>query len=120
MNCKVLSNTLSMSEKIELKTYRSLMTKRALIGAGIALLLMALFLAGVDEYQPHWARLWFIRPLIIIQLAGAIGGAFHHIMDAEMPRKGWGRLLAIVISLIVYVLVLWFAGVLGLDGTLWD
>ncbi len=110
-----------MSEKTEVNLFnRSLMIKRALIGAGMALLLMALFLMNVDETQPHWPELWFIRPLIVIQLAGAIGGAFYHIMDTEMPRKTWSRFLAIVLSLIVYILGLWFGSVLGLDGTLWD
>lgn len=104
----------------EQKAFNQAMTKRALIGAGIALLLMALFLVGVDETEPHWPKLWFIRPLIIVQLAGGLGGAFYHIMDTEMPRKGWTRLLAIVISLIVYIILLWFGSVLGLDGTLWD
>ena len=110
-----------MPERTEVKEFnRTLMTKRALIGAGIALLLMALFLVGVDELEPHWPKLWFIRPLIVVQLAGAIGGAFYHIMDTEMPRKAWGRILAIVISLIVYILAFWLGSVFGLDGTLWD
>jgi len=110
-----------MSEKIELKVFNpALLTKRALIGAGIALLLMALFLLNVDEPNPAWPKLWFIRPLIIVQLAGAAGGAFYHIMDSNTSRKGWGRLLAIVISLIVYIIALWLGSVLGLDGTLWD
>ena len=48
--------------------------KRMLVGAGIGLLLISLFLLSAGEPNPEWGKLWMIRPLIIVPLAVAMGG----------------------------------------------
>lgn len=96
------------------------LSKRMLQGAGIALILIIIFLIGVDETDPSWPRLWMIRPLVIVPLAGAMGGVLYYFMDHLRNQGGWRKVLAITLSLIGYIIALWLGTVLGLDGTLWN
>ena len=95
-------------------------TKPVLIGAGIALTLIALFLAGVDNADPAWGKYWMVKPLIIVPLAGAMGGAFFYFMNQLSHHRGLNKTVAILLGLIIYVVGLWLGSILGLDGTLWD
>lgn len=95
-------------------------TKRMLQGAGIAFVLIALFLISAGAGNPDWPRFWMIRPLLIVPLAGALGGVFYFNMDHLRDRGGWRKVLANILSLLVYLVVLWLGTVLGLDGTWWD
>ena len=95
-----------------------------LIGAGIALALMSIFLLtfflSEGTPNPAWPELWWIRPLAVITNAGAAGGIFYYIMDRMMGSKGgWRKAVAIVLSVIVYIIGLWMGTVLGLVGTMW-
>lgn len=94
--------------------------KTMLIGAGIALIPIIFLLASVDQPHPSWPQYWMVRPLIIVPLAGAAGGAFFHLMSPMRYQGGWKKIVAIFISLLVFVFCLWIGTVLGLDGTLWD
>lgn len=94
--------------------------KPMLLGAGIALLLIIAFLSGVDHPDPAWPKYWMARPLIIVPLAGAAGGAFFALLRPLRKRGGWVMAFAYVLSLAIFVVALWMGTVLGLDGTLWD
>lgn len=94
--------------------------KRMLQGAGIALILISVFLLSAGEPDPSWPNLWMMKPLIIVPLAGAVGGVFYYNMDDLRYQGGWRTALAIILSLIVYIIVLWLGTVLGLNGTWWD
>jgi len=89
-------------------------------GAAIALVLIALFLSGVDHPNPNWPKLWMVKPLIIVPVAGALGGVFYYYMDHLRYQGGWKKTLAILFSVIGYVVILWLGTVLGLNGTLWN
>jgi hypothetical protein len=93
--------------------------KRALIGAIIGFVLMSLFLLSVKHPNPEWPKLWMIRPLIVIQFAGAAGGVFYYMMDPIRKQGGWKMILANFASLVVFIVGLWMGMVLGLVGTLW-
>ena len=93
--------------------------KPIVVGAGIALLVISFFVFGVDEPHPEWGKFWMIRPLLITPLAGAMGGAFYAFMSYQCAR-GFNRTVAILLSLVVYLIGLWLGIVLGLDGTMWD
>lgn len=110
---------MTKNKDITTSTYTVLLVKRMLLGAVIAFVLMAFFLKGAQA-QPEWGKFWMIRPLVVISLAGATGGAFYHFMDGVSYRGGWRRVLAIIASIIVYIIGLWLGTVLGLDGTLWN
>lgn len=94
--------------------------KRMLQGAGIAFILIVIFLFGAGEPNPVWPKLWMIKPLLIVPLAGALGGAFYYLMDHLRYQGGWRKALAYIASLVGYIIVLWLGTVLGLDGTWWD
>lgn len=96
------------------------LTKRMLQGAGIALVLISIFLLGADDADPAWPKLWMLRPLVVVPVAGAMGGLFYYLMDHLRYQGGWKKVLAIIISLIGYIFALWIGTVLGLDGTYWD
>lgn len=91
-----------------------------LLGAGFALLAISFFVFGVDNTPPEWGRFWMIRPLIITPLAGATGGAVYYFLDRLRAKGAINANLAIIISLVIYLVGLWMGIVLGLDGTMWD
>lgn len=97
----------------------ALLGKRMLLGAGIAFILILVFLLPIRDPKPEWGRLWMMRPLIIVPLAGAAGGAFYYFMEYLSYMGGWRKVLATVVSLLVYIIGLWLGTVLGLAGTLW-
>ena len=75
--------------------------KRMLLGAGIGLVLISVFLIGVKNPNPTWGKLWMIKPLIMVPLAGAGGGAFYYLINHFFCYQGgWRKALAIVLSLI--------------------
>lgn len=90
-----------------------------LIGAAVGLIIISFFVFGVNEPDAEWGKLWMLRPLIITPLAGATGGAFYYWMD-HLTSKGLNKILAVILSLIVFIVGLWLGTVLGLAGTLWD
>lgn len=96
------------------------LVKPLLIGAGIALILILLFLSGVKEPNPDWGKFWMIKPLIIVPLTGVLGGAFYYLMNYLSRQGKLNSTVAIILSLIAYVIILWMGTVVGLDGTLWD
>ncbi len=94
--------------------------KRMLQGAGIGLTLIAAFLLSAGEPNPDWAKLWMIKPLIIVPLAGSMGGVFYYFMDYLRVHGGWKKAFANTLSLIGFIFVLWIGTVLGLNGTFWN
>ena len=112
-----------MTEKSDLRTqaiHPASLTKRMLQGAGIALLLIIFFLSAAGEPNPEWGKLWMLRPLIIVPLSGAMGGVFYYFMDHMRYQGIWRKILANVLSLVVFIIALWMGTILGLDGTMWD
>ncbi len=100
---------------------KSPLAKRMLIGAGIALTLIIIFLSGAGEPNPEWPKFWMLRPLIVVPFAGAMGGLCYHLIDYFLGKKGgWKKVVAIILSVIVYIFGLWMGTVLGLVGTMWN
>jgi integral membrane sensor domain MASE1 len=98
----------------------SALVKPALIGAVIALALISLFLVGIKHPNPAWPKWWMLRPLVIVPLAGATGGACYEVLRQIRVQNGWNKALTLVLSALIYVVGLWMGIVLGLDGTLWN
>lgn len=94
--------------------------KRMLVGAGLGLILISVFLLNAEHVDPEWGKFYWIRPIIIVPVAGAMGGFFYHLITPLRYRGGWQKIVAITLSLIVYIIELWLGFVLGLDGTYWN
>jgi len=106
-----------MNARISLNEKQSaLLVIHMLIGAGLALLLIFIFLWGVKP-DPGWPSFWKIKPLLIVPLAGAMGGGWFYFMKHRMITN---KALAIFIGILGYVIILWMGTVLGLEGTMWD
>ena len=99
---------------------RTLLVKRALIGAAIGVVLVLFFVLRVDEPQASWPHLWWIRPLVITPIAGACGGIVTYFIHPSLFKEPWQKILAIIATVIVYVVALWMGFVLGMDGTMWN
>ncbi|HEX8516347.1 MAG TPA: potassium transporter KefB [Bacteroidia bacterium] len=99
---------------------QSVLTKRILLGAGIALTLIIAFLLAAGEPDPAWGKSWMLKPLLIVPFAGACGGIFFHITDTIRQRGGWRKIAVNILSAIVYIVGLWMGFVLGLNGTMWN
>lgn len=95
------------------------LAKRMIIGAGIGLSVILIFVIPGDE-NPAWGKLWMIRPLIVVPFAGAIGGLCNHYILKFHFLLGVNKIVAMIVSAIVFVVGLWMGIVLGLAGTMWD
>ena len=96
--------------------------KRMLLGAGIALILIAMFIyTGEQKSHPDWGNLWMVRPFIIVPMAGALGGLFFYFIN-NLPffKIGWKKAIAVILGLMGYIFTLWVGTILGLSGTWWD
>jgi hypothetical protein len=95
-------------------------TRYALIGASIGLVLISIFLLGVKHADPSWPRFWQLRPLIIVPLGGAGGAVFLYLINSINYNSVVMKFAARLVGLIGFVIALWMGTVLGLDGTLWN
>ncbi len=96
------------------------LAKRILLGGGVGLVLIALFLATADGNDPAWGRYWWIRPLTIVPLAGAAAGAVNYLFDLLARQLGWSRVITGLFGFALLFIAIWLGSVLGLDGTYWD
>ena len=94
--------------------------KRMWQGAVIALAVIIIFLLKADKPKPEWGKLWMIKSLVLVPLAGAMGGLFYYFMDYLRCKGGWKKVLAYLLSLLAFLIALWLGIVVGLDGTYWD
>ena len=93
---------------------------RMLVGAGIGLAVISLFVFGINNPNPEWGKFWMMRPLIVVPLAGAMGGLCNYFLIHFHNRFGINKAVAVIVSGFVFIIGLWLGIVLGLDGTLWD
>ncbi|MEE1885389.1 hypothetical protein [Pedobacter flavus] len=91
-----------------------------IIGAIINLCLVLLFISGVDNPNPLWGQFWFIRPIIVITLAGAMAGFVVFKISSLWIPGSWKLVVGLFLSLLIYVFILWMSSVLGFAGTLWN
>ncbi len=94
--------------------------KPILYGALIALVLITVFLSKSGDANPSWGKFWMLRPLIIVPLAGAVGGFCYYFLNKQTAKNGFVKVLIVLLSLLIYIIGLWMGMVLGLDGTYWN
>lgn len=99
----------------------TLLLKRVLIGAGIALLLITVFIMpSILHPKPEWSKLWMLRPLLVVPVAGGLAAAIIHVLLGWQAKNGWPKILVYFVCLLGYLIALWLGTVAGLDGTLWN
>jgi hypothetical protein len=96
------------------------LSKRMLIGAGISLLVISIFVIGAGKGEIAWGNYWRIKPLLLTPITGAIVGLCYDITERLRKLNGWLGSLFLVLSLIGNLIGLWISVVLGLAGTMWD
>jgi len=96
------------------------LAKRMTLGGGVGLFLITFFLATAEGTDPAWGRYWWIRPLLIVPLAGATAGALYYVLDLLALKRGWSRIIIGMLGFALLFISLWLGSVLGLDGTYWD
>jgi FtsH-binding integral membrane protein len=99
---------------------RTSLRKRMLMGAGLGLLVISLFVFAAENPPAYWGKFWMIRPLIITPLAGAGAGLVHYLVNSLQARNGWQKALSILFIVLQYLVALWLGTVLGLAGTMWN
>ncbi|MDQ3016490.1 MAG: potassium transporter KefB [Bacteroidota bacterium] len=105
---------------IELPIISMSLFKPMFIVGLIALMVIVFFVSGFDNPKPEWGELWYIKPLIITPIVGALGGVFFYLINNLRLRGKLATTIAVIISLIGYVFALWMGIILGLNGTMWD
>jgi hypothetical protein len=96
------------------------LSKRMLIGAGIGLSLISFFLISAGEPDPAWGKFWMIQPLVMVPFAGAIGGLCNYVIFQYRSLVGINKIVATILSILVFLFGLWMGIVLGLNGTMWN
>ena len=88
---------------------------RMLQGAGLATALMSLSFFSLGESNSGDYR-WMILPCIFVPAAGALGGLLFHLLQPMREKGGNIEILSIIFSVAIYILLLGFAFILGMNG----
>lgn len=95
------------------------LSTRVLQGAGIAAILVVLFLSFGGEPNSLYLQgsiRWMILPLIMVPIAGALGGVVFFVLDHMRYEGGAMKALANLISFLIYLFLLLMSFVLGMNG----
>lgn len=95
------------------------LSRRMLLGAGIGLFIISLFVFP-GEPNPEWGKLWMIRPLLVVPMAGSLAGLCNYYLVHYHKQIGIHKIIAVILSVLIYIISIWMGIVLGLDGTMWD
>src|SRR5690606_25685817 len=98
---------------------KSSLFKIMLLGSGVGLLIILFFITGA-ETEAHYPNHWKIRPIIITPISAAVGAGFAYVASKFLQQKGTNRLIAILLSIIPFIIAVHMGIVMGLGGTLWD
>lgn len=91
--------------------------KRTLQGAGIALVMVIIFLLFLLFVGGVWVSL----PMATVPIGGALGAMFYYLMVKVWFRSGWKKVFATIFSILVYLIFLWLSLVIAFSITgHWD
>ncbi len=93
--------------------------KPAAVGAAIGLLVIGLFLSQTHGGKPEFGPYWMLRPLLIVPVATAFGGAAFKLISS-LIKRGWSKVALTILGGLIFIVSLWLGTVLGLVGTYWD
>ncbi|KAA9327535.1 potassium transporter KefB [Hymenobacter busanensis] len=97
------------------------LSKRLAQGAGLAFVLIALFMAVFASGANLKFGLWAILPLLTVPVAGAFGGLLYFLLDYLRCQGSWQKVVANVFWALAYCAGLWISLVAAFAVTgLWD
>ena len=88
--------------------------KGALAGAGIALVLLLIFMLALEDTA---YGVWVFIPMTTVTAGGALGGIYCCFMDHLRAEGSWARAYANITSTLFYILLLWLSLIAGLHAT---
>jgi hypothetical protein len=88
-------------------------------GSVTGLILISIFVFGVDNPSQQWGTYWKIKPLILTPLLCGLGALASNWVISIAPNTS-AKYFYWFISIIGFLFSVWVAIVLGLNGTLWD
>ena len=108
-----------MNDRSKKSSSKTLWVQKSVIGGIVGFVAIAIFLFPIDNPELAWGKFWMAKPVLIVTLAGMVGGTFYHLITAALSI-GWKKILGIVLGSLIYIFGLWIGTVLGLNGTLWN
>lgn len=90
--------------------------KRVLQGGGFAMFLVVFSITLVGDGEGQSVRS-IVLPLLLVPLAGCIGGVVFYITDPMRQERGWWRAAANIVSVMAYCLLLFISYILATNGT---
>lgn len=118
---------MNAKNELQYSLHNNSLGKRALQGAGIALVLVIIFLSiifpigGVLVGKKFWQGVWEFFPLVTVTVGGALGGIVYYLMVQVWYPSGWKKVLATIFSILFYIVLLWLSLVAGFSATgQWD
>jgi uncharacterized membrane protein YdfJ with MMPL/SSD domain len=113
-NHKIMTWQTELQHLVYSKSFR----KRIAQGAGIALVLVCVLLLILS--RGNIGPLMLV-PMAFVSLGGALGGAFYSLMDLLRIQGGGQKIVANVLSMLVYVVLLYGSLIYALSLTgHWD
>jgi len=95
-----------------------LLAKRAFQGALISFTLVTLFLFFIGALNDG---AWVLLPITTVTIGGACGGVFFYLATDLVFRQGTKRIIAIILSALVYAVGVWMSLIIALAITgHWD
>jgi len=111
---------MTWQNEIQQLLFSKTLIKRALQGAGIAFILISIFILGTLAGDIK-AGSWIFIPITAVTVGGGFGGAFYSFMDLFRHHGGWKKVLVNIISVLVYFLALYLSLILALNAMgLWN
>lgn len=90
--------------------------KSVLWGAGIAFILLIIFLFVTSRGEMDYGS-WVLVPIFSVTVGGGFGGIFYSIMGLFRNQGGRKKVLANIISILVYAAILYCSLIIALDMT---
>jgi hypothetical protein len=113
--------------ELQNNTHNKPLADFVLKGAGIALLLVIIFLGiifslgGVLAGKTFAQAVWQFLPVITVTAGGALGGMIYYMVVHRLYTGGRGKRLATIFSILLYLALLWFSLIAGFSATgQWD
>ncbi|MEJ8803316.1 potassium transporter KefB [Pontibacter sp. H249] len=90
--------------------------QNALLGASLVFALVAICLLFGGGPTSDASTFWWLLPLLLVTLAGALGGTFYYLLARLTYKGGWSTAFPNILSALVYILLLAISFALGMSG----